>query len=257
MRKRAIHKASAFVIRFIDYGESDRIVTFYTDAFGKLKGIAKGARRSKRRFSNAIEPFSQSRILFSRGRKEGLAIIENCDVIHHYPSIREDLERTMVASYFIELVDHFTIEGKRSLRVFKLLQDFLELIEQGNAIEEMVRFFELRLLKISGYDPFLEKCVFCGIPLDEISYPAFSPADGGIRCSECSEKCFDSIPVSAGTLKMLSMGRKIQIDRIHRLAISENSLRESDTILRSFIRHILGKEPNSLRVFNQIRKMYR
>ena len=255
MTKRAPHKASAFVLRFIDYGESDRIVTFYTDKSGKLKGIAKGARRSKRRFSNAIEPFCQSNILYSRRSKEGLALIENCDVINHYPGIREDLERTMVASCFIDLIDQFTVEGRKVPGLFKLLEDFLGLIEKGNNTEETLRFFELRLLKVSGYEPALEGCVKCGTPLDKMDSPCFCPSDGGIKCSECDRESFDSLPVSAGTLKILSMGKKMDTDRIHRLVLSKRALKESGDILRLFIRHILGKELKSQQVFNQIKNM--
>jgi len=255
MTKRALHRTSSFVLRFIDYGESDRIVTFYTDRSGKLKGIAKGARKSKRRFLNAIEPFCHSTVLYSRRTKEGLALIENCDVINHYPAIREDLERTMVASCFIELIDQFTIEGRRVPGLFKLLGDFLGLIEGGNGIEETLRFFELRLLKVTGYEPALERCVKCGTPLDTIKFPFFCPADGGIKCSDCERDRFDSLPVSAGTLKMLSMAIKMDTDRIHRLVLSKRAMRESGDILRLFIRHILGREPKSLQVFNQIKNM--
>ncbi len=255
MTKRALYEASAFVLRFIDYGESDRIVTFYTDKSGKLKGIAKGARRSKRRFSNAIEPFCHSTILYSRRTKEGLALIENCDVIHHYPGIRGDLERTMVASCFIELIDQFTIEGRNVPGLFKLLEAFLSLLERGNNIEETLRFFELRLLKVAGYEPELERCVKCGKPLDKIEAPFFCPADGGIKCSLCDRDSFDSLPVSTGTLKILSNGKNIDTDRIHRLVLSKRALRESGEILRLFIRHIIGKELKSLQVFNQIKNM--
>ncbi|MBW2672896.1 MAG: DNA repair protein RecO, partial [Deltaproteobacteria bacterium] len=61
--RRPPHKTPAFVLHFLNYGEADRIVTLFTREFGKLKGIAKGARRSKKRFANAIEPFSHSMLL--------------------------------------------------------------------------------------------------------------------------------------------------------------------------------------------------
>lgn len=255
MTKSAHYRASAFVLRFIDYGESDRIVTFYTDRSGKLKGIAKGARRSRKRFSNAIEPFCHSTILYSRRSKEGLALIENCDVIDHYPRIREDLEKTMVASCFIELIDHFTIEGRKVPGLFKLLENFLGLIEKGNNAEVTLRFFEIRLLKVAGYEPVLERCVKCGTPLNEMRAPFFCPADGGVMCSRCDGDRLDSLPVSAGTLKILSMGKKMDVDRIHRLVLSKKSLKESSDILRLFIRHTLGKEPKSHQVFRQIKNM--
>lgn len=253
--KRPSFKTQAFVLRFINYGESDRIVTFFTREFGKLRGIAKGARRSKKRFSNAIEPFSHSILLFSRRGEGSLSIIENCDVINHYPGIRSDLGKTITASYMIDLVDHFTAEGRKSLGIFQLLDDFMKLLEMGNSLEETTRFFELRLLKLSGYEPVLERCVICNTPLGEINTAFFDATRGGIRCSLCYRGDQSCIPVSTGTIKTLLMGKETEINRIHRLVLSERALKESRYIFRHFIRHILGKEPKSLRVLDEIRKM--
>ena len=255
MTKRSIYKACAFVLHTLDYGESDRIVTFYTDEFGKLKGIAKGARRSRKRFANAIDLFSCSTITFSRKNNQGLAIIENCDVINYYSRIRADLEKSILASYFIELTDNFTVEGKKNPQLFQLVRDFLGLIDSGNNPEEIARFFELRLLKLSGYEPALERCHVCNTPLDKTEDIFFSPLDGGIKCVKCAQNDVSSIPVSIGTIKMLLMGKEIEISKIHRLVFSKQSLKESSEILGSFIRHILGKNLNSLQVLNKIRKM--
>jgi len=248
-------KTPAFVVHFLNYGESDRIVTFFTRDFGKIKGIAKGARRSRKRFSNAIEPFSHSLLLFSRRDENTLAVIENCDVINHYPAIRSDLGRTMTASYLVELVDRFTAEGKRSLGTFQLLEDFLGLLEGGNGPEETARFFELRLLRLSGYEPVLERCVACDRPLDESGGVLFDAARGGVRCPRCDRNDQGGIPVSTGTIKTLLMGGQMEPALIGRLVLSENALRESSQILRHFIRHILGREPRSLQVLDEIKKM--
>lgn len=249
-------KTPAFVLHFLNYGESDRIVTFFTRDFGKVKGIAKGARRSKKRFSNAIEPFAYSLLFFSRRDEDSLAIIENSDVIGHYPAIRADLERTMTATYMIELVDRFTVEGKRSPAIFTLLEDFLELLEEGNGVEETIRFFELRLLTLSGYEPMLERCIVCGTSLGETGTLLFDAVRGGICCSRCDQGNDRSgIPVSPGTVKTLVMGRRMAPDRIRRLVLSDNALRESSRLLRHFIRHILGREPRSLQVLDEIKKM--
>ncbi|MHA1880116.1 MAG: DNA repair protein RecO [Candidatus Heimdallarchaeota archaeon] len=255
MTKRSTYKACAFVLHTLDYGESDRIVTFYTDEFGKLKGIAKGARRSRKRFANAIDLFSRSAIVFSRKNNQGLAVIENCDVINYYPEIRADLEKSILASYFIELTDNFTVEGKKNPQLFQLVQDFLGLIGGGNNPEEITRFFELRLLKLSGYEPALERCHVCNTPLDKTENIFFSPLDGGIKCIKCAQNDVSSIPVSIGTIKMLLMGKEIETSKIHRLAFSKQSLKESSEILGSFIRHILGRKLNSLQILNKIRKM--
>lgn len=248
-------KTPAFVLHFLNYGEADRIVTLFTRDFGKIKGIAKGARRSRKRFANAIEPFSHVTLLFSRRDEASLAVIEGCDVINHYPAIRADLGRTMTASYLIELADRFTAEGKRSAGTFRLLEGFLGLLEGGNGLQETARFFELRLLRLSGYEPVLERCVLCGTPLDEIDGASFDAARGGIRCSRCGRGDQGCIPVSTGTVKTLLMGKEIETDRIGRLILSENALRESSQLFRHFIRYILGREPRSLRVLDEINGM--
>ena len=255
MTRRPTQKTGALVLRFLDYGESDRIVTFYTERFGKLKGIAKGARRSRKRFANALELCTLLDIFFSRKSRDGLSLIEGCDVITHYPAMRETLEASMAALYVIELVDHFTVEGKRNLPLFRLTQDVLGLLEGGTHIEETLRIFELRLLKLSGYDPFLEQCGLCMTPLDKMTAPSFHAATGGVRCRRCTGENGYSVPVSVGTLKTLLLGKTIDIDKIPRLAFSERTLKESSLMLGTFIRHILGKELKSLRVLNQFRLM--
>ena len=68
MKPRISCKSEAIVLRSIDYGESDRIVTFYTADFGKVKGIAKGAKRSSKRFANTLESFSRLQLLFSHNQ---------------------------------------------------------------------------------------------------------------------------------------------------------------------------------------------
>lgn len=257
MIRRPTQEASALVLRLIDYGESDRIATCFTDRFGKLKGIAKGARKSKRRFANALEYFVLMRIYFSRGAREGLHFIESCEAEDHFPHIRHNLRKTLCASHIVELLDHFTVEGKRNVRLFRLAVDFLKLIEEKDCEEESIRLFELRLLKHSGFEPILGRCVNCGEALANIPSPLFSSREGGIRCRRCAKTDLDSYPVSAGTLKTLIAGSTIDTGRIGRLAFSERTLRESELILGSFIRHITGRELKSLRILHQVRSMDR
>jgi len=78
----------------------------------------------------------------------------------------------------IDLTDHFTVEGKKNAGIFRLLNDFLKLLETGNSVEETARFFELRLLMLSGYEPVLEKCIICNTPLDKINASFFDATRG-------------------------------------------------------------------------------
>lgn len=255
MASRTNHKTRAIILRSIDYGESDRIVTFFTDEFGKVKGIAKGARRSKKRFANALENFSQTLIVFSRRSPEGLALIEACDVGNHHPGIRTDLEKMLTAAYLAEVIDQFTLEGKKNEKLFRLLEDFLDLLEAGPLWEGVVRIFELRLLRILGYEPALDRCVGCKTPVGEMKQIFFDPRDGGLRCGDCAPRVREVYPLSAGTVKTLLLGRDTETGRLSRIVFSAQAHEESRQALTSFIRHLLGRELKSLNVLNEIKRM--
>jgi DNA repair protein RecO (recombination protein O) len=245
----------AIVLKVIDYGESDRIVTFFTSRFGKIRGIAKGAKRSRKRFANALEPFCASRIRFFRRSPESLALIEGCDVLTHFSAIRDHLEKTLAASYMVDLSDQFTPEDKKNEAAFVLLHDFLTLLEGSTTPEALLRFFEIRLLKISGYDPVLDGCHACRQPLGKSPVYRFDAAAGGLTCSRCGPGGPDAIDVSLGTIRTLLLGRDMETGLLGRLHLSSQSADESRRLLAHFIRHTLGRELKSLHVLNEIRRM--
>jgi DNA repair protein RecO (recombination protein O) len=255
VKSKTTHKTAAVVLRTFDYGESDRIVTFFSADFGKIKGIAKGARRSRRRFPNTLEPFSCATILFTRRDDATLVFLENSDMIDHYTGIRADLERTLLASYLIDLADQFTMEGKVNRDLFALIRDFLKLIEGGQASDALMRIFEMRLLKHSGYEPILDRCTVCQRPIADVQACRFDAHAGGIHCSSCYTRSSEGLPVSLGTIKTLLLGKDLDLTKIHRLSLSQQSAEESRHLLAGFIRHLLGKELKSAHVLNEVRRM--
>ncbi|MDO8722485.1 MAG: DNA repair protein RecO, partial [Syntrophales bacterium] len=132
MKPRISCKSEAIVLRAIDYGESDRIVTFYTADFGKIKGIAKGAKRSSKRFANVLESFSCLQLLFSMRNYDGLALIEEGKVLNHYIGIRSDLKKILYVSYMLDITDQFTVEHRKNETLFRLVRDFLELFDSAS-----------------------------------------------------------------------------------------------------------------------------
>jgi len=254
MNARESHKTEGFVLKSFSYGESDLIVTFYSREFGKIKGIAKGAKRSKKRFANVFEPFSLTRIIFSRKSRDMLALIESCEIVDHYALIRQDLEKTLTASYFIELADHFSPEGRNNEDLFSLLSDFLLLLTRENISDAIIRFFEMRLLKIAGFEPALTTCVRCKTPVTNgVSY-YFFPQEGGITCSSCARPERYDQPVSAGTIRTLLLGREMDIEKMKMVCLPPSLASESRIILCNFITFVLGKEVKSLKVMEQVRR---
>lgn len=245
-------QAPAFVLRLLDYGESDLIVTFYCREYGKIKGIAKGARRSRKRFANTLDLFSLSKISFSRRDQVGLALIEDSVIIDHLENIRNVLENTLLASYMLELVDLFTIEGKSNPAIYELLENYLGALHRGSTNRGLIHFFELDLLKAAGYEPVLDHCVACRKPVHPEGNYQFSPRDGGIRCRSCLGPSAPSLSISLGTIRSLLYGRNHETEKLDRLVISEQSARESRLILSGMIEHILGRKIKSYRVLCEV-----
>ncbi|MBN1470955.1 MAG: DNA repair protein RecO [Syntrophaceae bacterium] len=250
------HKTTGFVLRTLSYSESDLIITFYSRDFGKLKGIAKGAKRSKKRFANVFEPFSLTNIIFTRKSYDMLAFIESCDIINHHHAIRQDMEKTLIASYLIDLTDHFSPEGKKNEKVFELLQDFLLILGEEKVTDTVVRFFELRLLKLAGFEPTLDRCIVCKTPVISGNLYYFHAHEGGIKCSTCAKQQGSELPISAGTVRTLLLGKDMDIDKIKLVSVSDSIAMESRSILIDFIVHLLGREVKSLKVMEQVRKLY-
>jgi len=190
-------KLQAFVLSSLDYGDSDRIVSLFTLEHGRVKAFARGARKSRKRFGPALEPFA--RIDAQARIKEGLSSLQQADIVCIYPAIRADLERIAHALYACELVDSITPEGHPLPRLYRLLAAYLDRLESETAVEGDRRFFEINLLNILGYRPALETCSRCDSPFGEAG--AWLQDDGEQVCRFC---CSAGRELSSATLKTLS-----------------------------------------------------
>ncbi len=219
-----------------------------------MKGIAKGARRSRRRFSNSLDLFCHVRILFFEKEETSLARIDQCDGVEFFPSLSQDLAKMSYGSYFVELVDAMVGEREAHNGVFDLLRIFLSGLNRTEPREEMLRIFEIRLLSLQGYRPNLDSCTRCQRPLDQVERISFVPARGGILCEKCAsfakEKSFD---LALGTVRLLEKSIETDLSKIHRLRFSSRSLSESREILPRFIQHHLNRELKSLRFLESIK----
>ncbi len=239
-----LYKTPAIVLRSIPYGEADKIVTLYTLDFGKIKGMAKGAKRSRKRFGNALEIGCHVSATFFEKETSNLVRLSHCDVIRPFASVREDLHRLAWASYFIELVNELTAEKIKNEALFRLLLEFLELADQGLLKEEIQRVFEIRILANLGYQPQFERCLRCKTDLSS-EQVFFAPAEGGILCPSCAANLPGLLPASLGTLKTLLLAQTIPLEKVGRIFFSAQALRESEGILSRFLQEYLGKELKS------------
>jgi DNA repair protein RecO (recombination protein O) len=172
----------AVIIGLMDYRENDRIVTLFTRDHGRLSGLARGAKRSVRRFGGALELFSRLTIRFAPA--DGLVTLDDVDLVTVFPTIRSTLEGIAHAGYACELVGALSPERQANQRLFRLLTAYLEHLDRFPVNRADRHFFEINLLNILGYRPPLESCCRCGGPLEEGGRWG-DPGDGGIHCVRC------------------------------------------------------------------------
>ncbi len=203
-----LEKQQAIVLSNSDYGESDRIVSLFTLEHGRLKGFARGARNSRKRFGPALETFA--RIDAQLNHKDGLSSVRSADVITLYAGIRGNLCAIAHALYACELVEHFTPEDHPLPRLYRLLIAYLEWLDANPASDSDRRMFEINLLNILGYRPSLENCSRCGGVFDDRG--ALLQQNGELACRFCA-KTGRTIPSAAlqGLGFCLSTGRFGQV----------------------------------------------
>jgi len=177
-----LEKLQAFVLSNSDYGESDRIVSLFTLEHGRLKGFARGARNSRKRFGPALETFA--RIDLQLNHKEGLSSLRSADVITLYPGIRAALGAIAHGLYACELVEYLTPEGQPLPRLYRLLAAYLEHLDSGKSDDADRRMFEINLLNILGYRPSLNGCSRCGSDFGERG--ALMQNGGELLCRFCA-----------------------------------------------------------------------
>ena len=175
----------AIVLRAQAFGESDKIVTFLTRDLGKLAGIAKGAKRSKRRFVNVLEPFTLVDLRVRQRTQSELAFVLACELVEAHRTFAQDLTRFACASYVLELTDRMIRGREAGSEAFELVRDTLALLERGAPESGVLRAFELHLLQVTGYEPVLDRCRRCGTPLNAATSIHVQPARGGVLCRNC------------------------------------------------------------------------
>jgi DNA repair protein RecO (recombination protein O) len=210
----------AIVLRAHDYGESDRIVTFLTRDAGKLSGIAKGAKRSQRRFAGALGLFSHVNLDYRHRPGAELAFLERAVLVRPWRSMLDSLERFAAASHVVEVADKMTLEHEVGDDLYAVVLAALGRIDAAEPGPATLRLFELATLDACGYRAELASCVVCRRPLDGRVAARLAPAAGGAVCATCAAP-EEAGAVSAAALACLVRMQDALGPRRRRLDVQE------------------------------------
>jgi DNA repair protein RecO (recombination protein O) len=237
----------AVILRTTPLGESDLLVFFLTPLGGRLKGIAKGARRSRRRFVNCLDAFSLVRLEFAARRTGEFHLIQSGRLINGFPGLRKDFASLSYASYMVELVEVLFPAAVSEPRVFDLLVASLEGLSAGRDRESAGVVFEVRAMMMGGFGLGFDACSVCGRAYRNEGRAVFVCESGGIACLACHSETAVRPGLSPETVRVI---RRIQAgpwESVVGLEVQDEVLSEIRPVLRLHREYRLEKELRTAR----------
>lgn len=250
-RSSRVYRTEAIVLRRMDLGETDRLLTLYTLKEGKVRAVAKGVRRPGSRKAGHLEPFTRAELLLARGRS--LDIITQAEAIELHRELQRDLETLGAAAYAVELLDRFTVDQGPQPELYHLLRECLERLAAGSSWEGMLRVFELRLLDLTGFRPELFQCLGCGRAI-QAQDQFFSTHRGGVLCPDCGQSDPAAGSISMPALRVLRHYQRSPTDQALGPKVRVEVLREAESRLEEYITYILERRLNVPDFIREVRE---
>lgn len=241
-----IVSTDAIVLRSMKYGETSKIVTFYSRRYGKIKVIAKGARNRNNAFGASLEPMTHSSIVLYKKEQRDLHVLSKCEIAQPFLKLNEDGDRMAVGLAMIELVNMVMHDEEENQPMFALLLQSLEAIDAASGRFINVLFsFELRMSEIFGYELTLQHCSRCGRDIVEGAENGnafLQVANGSIVCAECHAR-FNAggIKVSKGIVRSLLQLKTVPVKSASDIVLSSSNRSEMFALLQTYLKyHIEG-----------------
>ncbi|MFD1952644.1 DNA repair protein RecO [Paenibacillus thailandensis] len=247
-----LYRVEGIVIRSMDYGESNKIVTLLTNSSGKAGVLVKGAKKVKSRFGSLAQPFTYGEFVFFRGPNGGLGSLNAGEIYESYHTLRENLDQAAYASYVAELTDRALQEDEAGGFLFEQLKACLNGYVLGKDPQIVTHLYEMRILEAAGYAPGLDACVNCGNPEGPFRISAHM---GGALCIRCSAGDPGAIRLSDPAYKLLRLFRRMDLRRLGSIEVKPETKAELKLAMRKLMDEQLGLKLKSQSFLDQLDKL--
>jgi DNA repair protein RecO (recombination protein O) len=260
MSRSRTYATPAIVLRRTDFGEADRLVTLLTPNRGKLRVIAKGARKMTSRKAGHIELFAHTQVLLAHARTFDL--ITQAELLEPHLPLREDVMRGGLAHYLCELADQFAQEEHEDTALFDLMAEGLGLLSTARDPALAVRYCEMRLLDLSGYKPQLYRCALTGAAIEADSETAdavthgtpFSSADGGVLSRAALAQAREWVTLSHSGLMLLRALQTQPFAALEALAVTREVHAELERAMQSYVSFVTERRMRSMAYVKQLQR---
>lgn len=242
-----LKKVEGIVIRTVDYGETNKIITLYTRETGKVGVMARGAKKPKSRLSSVSQLFVYGSYLYHH--TSGLGGLNQGEAIDSFRSIRNDLFLTSYAAYAVELVDKLTEDKKPNPYLFETLYQVMHALDEEKDPEVVLFIFELKMLSVAGIKPQLRQCVNCGLSDGKFE---FSINEGGFLCHRCLSIDPYHIPLKKKTAELLHLFSHMDLARLGNISLKSETKKEIREVLNQYFDAYSGLYLKSKRFLEQL-----
>lgn len=239
----------AIVLKRFDFRETSQIATFFTRDHGKIKGVLKGIRKDHKKFGSSVDRFSVNHLVFYSHRDSDLHLIGQCDLKAFFFKVRQDMKRTLAALYSLELVDAIMPAEEKNPEVYDLLLHYLTALEDIEDVNKLVHIFQIKILLLSGFRPFLDSCVVCQSKINPKMQ--FSMKLGGLLCEGCRPNDHAATAISQGTIASLVHIERYSWEHVLRLKLTKLTQRELKYVLNHFLVYHLERHLKATRFLDQ------
>lgn len=233
------YQTEAILLAARDWSGADRVVTLFSNEYGKLSALAYGARNAKSRLAGVLQPFSHVDVAIQPGKS--IDTIKQCELKQSFREIREDLTVMAYASFLAEIVNELWPEREPDPLVFTLLIGAFKLITRRNPrIVALAAAWQL--LALAGFTPQLDRCVICQA---ECSPPSgFNPEAGGMVCTSCDSQ--KNTVFSLQHKNFFEQLLSLDWEEPGHFTVTGGTLTSTEQILNSFLAYRMEKPLKSL-----------
>src|SRR5262245_52921597 len=231
-------KSRAIVLKVVEFSETSCILTLFTEDFGKVGALAKGARRPKGPVEGALVLLSLVRIVFLHKSSDALDLLTEAKLERRFRSAQRELARLYAGYYVAELLAELTEPGDPHRELFLAADRTLLALDRGESVPETVLRMELAALREAGHLPSLEACVACGRPVAADGRVAFGMVGGGVLCGECRPGRRGVVNISGAVIRTLQKASAAEEKNSFEI---EPAIRgELRAVMSNYFAHLIG-----------------
>ncbi len=232
-----IYKTECIILRRFSIRETSLVAVLFTERFGKVHGLFKGIRNDPKKFASSVDIFSVNDIVFYKSRSSNLHLVSQCELKSAMFNASWGRPKIEAAGYVLRLTELLLPQWQKNPGLYSLLKDTLSMITYVDDPNYVFTAYDIKALKISGFQPHIDSCVSCRRDIEGESF--FSVKQGGILCAGCRHKDMGAREVNPGVIRAIRQIGSMHISKCNVLKLSKPMYNELTDLVHRFLEYHL------------------